>query len=306
MGTCASTSRVLPFSYHHGQSQSHEGNLGGDFYWACRSCNLQAVINIYPKLTYEQLNQIQPHGSTALHDACALNHPHIVKFLLNNGCCRTTLNGQNKTAYEIAATEQIRKLFDRPCSQRFVQEQGTNSFNFCAEGDGNNKELERPDDWVTGRTWTSITYEAQFMLALGKSSSLFKNIVKKRLERDHHAELLNLLNKSITLNHHEYPKAINLYEKFLNKVGVHHLITLYTLETGFYDALKKEADALTAILYLNLSELQNRAFKGHAYRGGKMTENDIDAFRWGLKIEKSWHANLLETRILQSMSIKNP
>jgi hypothetical protein len=68
--------------------------------------------------------------------------------------------------------------------------------------------------------------------------------------------------------------------------------------------LKKEADALTAILYLNLSELQNRAFKGHAYRGGKMTENDIDAFRWGLKKEKSWHANLLETRILQSMSLK--
>jgi hypothetical protein len=46
----------------------------------------------------------------------------------------------SQTAYEIAAMEQIRRLFDRPCSQRFVQEQGTNSFNFCAEGDANNKE----------------------------------------------------------------------------------------------------------------------------------------------------------------------
>jgi hypothetical protein len=35
-----------------------------------------------------------------------------------------------------------------------------------------------------------------------------------------------------------------------------------------------------------------------------MTENDIDAYRWGLNKEEAWHANLLETRMLQSMSIK--
>ncbi|CAF0940235.1 unnamed protein product [Adineta steineri] len=303
MGNRCSKKRVLPFSLSYGHNQSQDNNLGVDFYWACRNGNLQTVIDIYPKLAYKQLNEIQPNGSTALHDACARNHPHIVKFLLDNGCCRTTLNSQHQTAYELAS-EEIKRLFDRPWSQRFVQERGADLFCDRPSGDSQDQLIERPDDWVTGRTNIYSTYEAQFMLALGQSSSMFKNIVKKRLERNHNEELLNLLNKSITSTNPEHREAKDLIDKFLNKLGVHHLITLYTLETDFYRNLRQEADALTAILYLNLKELQNRAFKGRAYRGAGMTESDLDAYRWALQKKETWHDNLLETRILQSLSIK--
>jgi hypothetical protein len=303
MGNGSSTTRVVPF-HHQDDSQVHAKNLSGDFYWACRNGDLQLVEKIYPELTYEQLNQIQPNGSTALHAACSLNHPHIVKFLLDNGCCRTRLDSQKRRAYEVAATEEIRILFDRPWSQRFVQEQGAELFNFCSSDDTTEKKLKKPNDWVSGHTWKSFTYEAQFMLALGKSSSCFKNIVKKRLESNHHEALLNLLNKSIGQNDPMYPEATNLFEEFLSKADVDPLLKLYTLQTGFYGALQKEADALTAIIYLNLTELQNRAFQGQAYRGAAMTDNDLDAYRWALKKKESYHEYLLQTRTLQSMSLK--
>ncbi|CAF0924421.1 unnamed protein product [Adineta ricciae] len=295
MGTGSSKTRVLPFSHpQHTVS-------GADFYWACRNGNLQVAKNIYPHLTYEQLNEVQPNGSTALHDACARNHIHVVKFLLEIGCSRTTLNSQHQTAYEVASPE-IRKLFKRPPSERFVQQHAgalvkNNSFNNAKDD-----ELETPDDWVTGRTSDYSTYEAQFMLALGQSNSVFKNIVKKRLERNHNEELLKLFNKSIPPTHNNYNEAKWGIEKFFQKLGVQHLIILYTMETDFYKNLKDEADALTAVLYLNLHELRNRSFTGRSYRGAIMTQNDLDAYRWASQKKESWRTHILETRILQSTS----
>ncbi|CAF0934134.1 unnamed protein product [Adineta ricciae] len=295
MGSGSSKTRVLPFSH------SQHTVSGADFYWACRNDNLQAAKNIYPHLTYEQLNEVQPNGSTALHDACARNHIHVVKFLLEIGCSRTTLNSQHQTAYEIASPA-IRELFKRPTSERFVQHYAgglikNNSFNNAKDD-----ELETPDDWVTGRTSDYSTYEAQFMLALGQSNSVFKNIVKKRLERNHNEELLKLFNKSISPIHGDYKNAKSLLEKFFQKLGVRHLITLYTMETSFYENLKDEADALTAILYLNLHELRNRSFTGRSYRGATMNQSDLDAYRWASQKKESWRTHILETRILQSTS----
>lgn len=304
MGIKSSKTSILPF--HHHRSTSQGDHLASDFYWACRNGDLQSAQNIYPKLTYEQLNQIQPNGSTALHAACSMDHPHVVKFLLENGCCRTVLNGQKQTAYEVAATEAIRRLFDRPWSQRFVQDKGTNVVDILSAENSNStaNKLEEPDDWVTGRTSAYDTREAQFMLALGRSSSIFKKIVMRRLIDKYHTELLNLLNRTIPVDDRQHKKALDLYQKYLNKEGVHHLLTLYTMETGFYRALQGEADAFASVLYLNLSELQSRAFTGRAYRGMAMIENDIDAYRWALNKKESWHKNLLETRTLLSMSIR--
>jgi ankyrin repeat protein len=110
MGIRSCSRHIVPL--HNSHSQSKENNLGGDFYWACRNGDLEMVKNIYEQLTYDQLNEIQPNGSTALHAACSGNHPHIVKFLLDNGCSRTILNNQNKIAYDIAATDKIQRLFD--------------------------------------------------------------------------------------------------------------------------------------------------------------------------------------------------
>lgn len=102
-------------------------------------------------MTYEQVNQIEPNGSTALHAASFYNHSHIVQLLLSSGCSRTTLNFRGATADQEAATDEIRALFNRPTSNRFIDENTTESFTLLSQ---NAEEILSgngiPDDWVKG------------------------------------------------------------------------------------------------------------------------------------------------------------
>ncbi|CAF1478750.1 unnamed protein product [Adineta steineri] len=82
-------------------------------------------------------------------------------------------------------------------------------------------------------------------------------------------------------------------------MGIGNLITVYTMETEIYGSLQNEADSLSTLIYFHLSELQDRAFQGESYRGAKMTEDDIKAYKWAIKRE----GYVLETRTFQSSSI---
>jgi hypothetical protein len=83
------------------------------FYVACRNGDLNTVEELLPTLTLDEINQIEPNGSTSLHAACYYNHPQIVKLLLDAGALRTTLNSDGCTAFDEAATEQVKELFPR-------------------------------------------------------------------------------------------------------------------------------------------------------------------------------------------------
>ncbi len=86
----------------------------GALYMACRNGDLDIVQQLLPTLTLDEINQIEPNGSTSLHAACYFNHPQIVKLLLDCGALRTTLNSHGCTAFDEAATDQIKELFPRP------------------------------------------------------------------------------------------------------------------------------------------------------------------------------------------------
>jgi len=81
---------------------------------ACRNGDLGTVEQLLPTLTLDEINQIESNGSTSLHAACHFNHPQIVKLLLDCGALRTTLNSHGCTAFDEAATDQIKQLFPRP------------------------------------------------------------------------------------------------------------------------------------------------------------------------------------------------
>lgn len=85
-------------------------------YKACRNGDLDTVEQLLPTLTLDEVNQIEPNGSTSLHAACYFNRPQIVKLLLDYGALRTTVNKHGCTAFDEAATEQVKDLFPRPFS----------------------------------------------------------------------------------------------------------------------------------------------------------------------------------------------
>ncbi|CAF4002511.1 unnamed protein product, partial [Rotaria sp. Silwood1] len=80
---------------------------------------------------YEDLNQLEPNGSTALHAASYGGHVEIVRLLLNKlGCRRDRRNRYGLTAYEEAFSEEVRRLFHRP--------DGRNRF--CPENDDDHED----------------------------------------------------------------------------------------------------------------------------------------------------------------------
>ncbi|CAF0799666.1 unnamed protein product [Adineta ricciae] len=270
------------------------------FYWACKEGDIAAVRQMLPNMTYEQVNQLEPLGSTALHAAVFYNHPHIVQLLLENGCSRTTLNRHGATAYEEASTDEIRALFNRPASGRFVDEHMTQTFQL-ANPKGNSVDMKDgiPDDWFKGHTTANTAYESQFMHAIADSSGVFKKLVQNRIEAESKEQLEQLVSRTIPNEHQQYENAKRLHEKVRKKSDMSSLLTMYTLETPLYRTLQNEADSFATLIYLHLAELKDRAYKGRAYRGGRMTENDIQAYRWALQRPEQ----VLETRTIQSMSL---
>ncbi|UJR18073.1 hypothetical protein I4U23_004973 [Adineta vaga] len=270
------------------------------FYWACRAGDIQTVRKMLPNMTYEQVNQVERNGSTALHAATYHEHSHIVRLLLESGCSRTTQNRHGLTAYQEASTDEIRALFDRPTSNRFLDEHMTDTF-LVVSHTGDNVDMEDgiPDNWFKGHATAKTAYEAQFMHAIADSSGLLKNIVQNRIEAESKKQLRHLVSRTINEEHGQHACANQLYEKFRKELDIPSLLTMYTLETPLYSALQNEADSFATMIYLHLSELKDRAYKGRAYRGGRMTDNDIRAYRWALQRQEQ----VLETRTIQSMSL---
>ena len=271
-----------------------------DFYWACRNGEYLKVQDMVPKLNYEQLNQIEPNGSTALHAATYHDHHAIVKLLLEQGCARTTLNRFQQTAYEEIQSEEMRSLFRRPTSQRFIDEDPTQSFALSSDSNDNVKtEDEVPDSWYKGYTKEGDAHEATFMNAIARAPFLMRKILQNRLEGECKELFEQLVVSTVNRTHENHPHVSALMSSFKKKKSIESLLTMYTLETPIYGALQNDCEAFTALVYMHLTELKDRAYKGYAYRGARMTHADIDAYQWALK----QHTRVLETRTFQSMSL---
>ena len=80
-----------------------------DLYIACRDGDIDLVQGLLASMSVEQINSIEPNGSTSLHIASSSGHSRIVKFLLDTGVVsRSIRNQHNLTAYSVAQSEEIR------------------------------------------------------------------------------------------------------------------------------------------------------------------------------------------------------
>jgi hypothetical protein len=280
-------------------SKKAEVGKASEFYWACRHGNYRKVKNLISRLNYEQLSQIEQNGSTALHAATYYGHYKIVQLLLDQGCSRTTLNRYGHTAYDEVQNEQMRSLFTRPSSQRFVDDDPAQSFGLTSNSDDNDETKDGvPDNWVKGYANKNGAHEANFMHAIARAPLLMRKVLQTRLEDESKESLETFLDTNVDREEPMYDRVRSLFDEFKNKRNIESLFTLYTLETPIYRALQDDCKSFTALLYMHLPDLKDRAYTGITYRGGRMTENDIQAYRWALAQE----GRVLETRTIQSTS----
>jgi hypothetical protein len=285
----------------HTHSTPFQNNLSNDFFQYCCNGNVDGVRELLPILTYDDVNYIDPTtGQTSLHTACSNNHYEIVRLLLeNNVCNRIIRNGNNKTAYEVAASSEIRFLFNRPQHQNEINRYVDTNHHHSTFGliINNASSSTRPDNWVTGYFSSADARDAQLMMALSQASPIMKLLLYSRTERESKQLVQRLIDIHIPITQNKYQRVHHLYKEFLRRKTIRSLLTLYSLQTPLFGALQSNADAYTVILYLHLRELSDCAFRGNTYRGMIMSPDDIDAYRWAHE-----HAAIVETRTLQSTS----
>ncbi|CAF1521432.1 unnamed protein product [Didymodactylos carnosus] len=267
------------------------------FYWACRNGNIELVKELVTSISYENLNRLEPNGSTALHAATFYGQADIVHLLLHErGCRRDLLNLHGLTAYEEATSDKIRQLFHRP----------NNVNRFCDESDEaiNMFEVSRNEDADSDKdivcdNWVYSSADAKKIAGTKEWNSAFKTLYQSKVGRKFDEkfgyivagedDIINHLTGTVREHlllkpHRQFEKCMNLLALAAEEHKPEPLLRLYTLETPFYRALNKgDARHLQNALYRSLDKLKPRYFQGTSYRGVKMTKNDLRVYRWASK-----------------------
>ncbi|CAF0840332.1 unnamed protein product [Adineta ricciae] len=253
-----------------------------DLYLACKENRVEDVERLLQTATLEDINRIEPLGSTALHAASFYGHEKIVKLLLDHGALRTIKNGYHLTPFHEAKTPEIRKLFERtPQSKRF----GSLS---------------------TAVEWNVIDPTA------AKSVSEYKETRKNWFDDVCADDDVLYLQEIKQYTHKKFADAkkidqvYHLIDQAIEQKDLRLAVKIYTLQTGFYTALNMALASNNSVQFAeNNAESQDEyfsywhgpggyaaliahhsifkeySFVGKAYRGMIMLGADISEYKVG-------------------------
>ncbi|CAF4500735.1 unnamed protein product [Didymodactylos carnosus] len=261
-----------------------------DLYKACLENDIDLVQSLVATSSFEMINCYEINGSTALHIAVECGHTEIVRFLLHDyGVFRHLLDSQDRTAFELAQTDEIRQLFHRS---------GTDGNRFCNEMSlqFTVKEYDEKKNVPCGRVeghenYRSFANEKTHRL-YQQPDSLFMRISAKivpykpgndKFISKTRGVLLSLIDQHIGSTDRQYHKARILIEQYYETGRADSLIRVYTLETPFYKHInqkKETSECLASSIYYSLRFLHSRSFKGLCYRGLGMTMEELKDYQW--------------------------
>ena len=337
MGGVSSKSAPNPFQEFlqakrdKAKSTQYTKGKASDFYFACSGGRIDEVrraLDAEDGPRIEELNKLQPNGSTPLHAATYYNHTEIVQMLLERGCPRNTLNRFGNTAYEEAETSKMRDLFHRLNSTHRFHE--TNTANTVAlylpEEKMNAMNVDRTVDYIhVFRSEVDISkyvINRETMAMWVRFYNWFAKTFRTFIETDQlHVDAFDLLNHrdfkeflKRNLSEDNVEKAMDLVHEAKRRNSIEPLINLYTKEdTGFYHPLNEslaqsspnknigshESDRFIIEFHIRGDELKRRTFIGTTYRGATMPENDLLIYQ---KLSESTPPGVLGLKAFTSTS----
>ena len=172
-----------------------------EFYYACRNGELAKVQSLLESMSKDEIDRMEPNGSTALHAAAYYGHGDIVRVLLEKGAARKQNNKYGKTPEEEAITEEITQIF-HDINDRFNLE------------------------WAITDVFNATSYHRQFY-SFNHGPPSLSYVVQQLLS----AQELRSAGKKDT-------KLIRkMFERALRNNDIAILIEIYTMETPFYKVL---------------------------------------------------------------------
>jgi hypothetical protein len=119
----SSTQSRLRQLFHHRKGHlSHSPMIASSpLYLACQNNDLEFVKSCLKNMNLKEIDrQYPPNNETALHVATRNQYKEIIESLLLHGAQRSRRNSVGQQAYQLAETKEIKDLFKRRNSSRFV------------------------------------------------------------------------------------------------------------------------------------------------------------------------------------------
>lgn len=252
-------------------------NRPSEFYFACRNDDIENVRRLLNEHSLEELDHMEPNGSTALHAACYFKRIEIVQLLLDRGFTRLVRNKYGHIPEGEAETDAIRELFKRSkTSNRF----------------GGNI----PHDQEI-RVWFVINGHNQHLIPYHVSDTYDGRRLEYGLFNgdDILQQLCSNMPKSDVIR--------RLFRRAINEKDCNRLIQAYTAETDFYNRINnylilqneriiKEGNASTSIvsdfidtIYLNRQLHKDYQYQGICYRSLKIkSHSELNFYKVGSKM----------------------
>lgn len=235
------------------------------FYNACRANDISTVEQYLKSMSLEEVDQLEPNGSTALHVAAYQGHEKIVELLLNKGATCSIKNKYDATPLDEAKSNKIKQLIKRRMNHtRFISDSV---------------------EWILKTD--NADYQAHEYLktleSYGKHPRFYEYItyIKQNfLEKD-----LRDIDGIDTIK--EY------FDQAINEKDPIYLLIAYTAETDFYSTLnvylaQMRLENLTAKENLKLAyyigiiarhpNFNTLSYIGVTYRGMMVTDDDIEQY----------------------------
>jgi hypothetical protein len=240
-------------------------------YDACRDNNISLVEHYLETMSLEEINKIQPNGSTALHVAAYRGYEKIVELLLEKGACHTTINKYNNTPLDEAKTDKIKQMIrHRRHKTRFVSDS---------------------IEWIAATDKADYhAYEYSKKLEVyGKDPNFYQLIIyikQNYLEKD-----LQDIDDIDTIKQY--------FDKAITKKDPVYLLKAYTAETGFYSKLNIDLAKLgrenlfdkknlSRAYYVGIiachPKFETFSYIGTTFRGMLITNGDLERYEIGARI----------------------
>lgn len=222
-------------------------------------------------MSVEEVNRMEPNGSTALHVAAYRGHEKIVELLLLKGASYSITNKFNCTPLDEAKTDRIKQLIRRRMNQkRFISDS-----------------IE----------WILPTNDADY-----QAHEYFKKLESYGKDPQFH-NLIAYIKQNYLENELQNVDGINTVKHYfdmaINEKDPTHLLTAYTADTDFYSTLnvdlaQLQLENLTAIKNLSRAyfigiiarhpKFEKLSYVGEVFRGMIITTNDVQKYKIGTRI----------------------
>ena len=257
-----------------------------EFYYACRNNQVDTVRQLLTQSSLEQLDRMEPNGSTALHVACFHKHPEVVSLLLERGFTRRVRNKFENTPYDEAETDELKQLFTRSnVASRFGGDLGSGSEKLTwmiIDGNEQNVLHERPADTYHGNRLEYGTFHADRLLQQLGASMPKLDVVRRLLRRAIEEKDCKRLIQAFTTDT-EFSQRINAYLLSPQDTGVQA------------NGMSEFVDTI----FFNHKLHEKYQYLGKCYRSVKLNSlSDLDFYKKDTKMVNRTYLSATKDRLL--------